>query len=460
MSSHKDFVVAKKRRASSLAEPASAAATAPAPAPKKRRQRSTKDGGETALQKRRRSTAQSILSLFEPTTISSVSTADTSTSKVPVKQKPLVIDDDDDDDDDIANSDSTIDLTREQPAAAAATTTTMASTADSKQPRVTVNAWLGLIELARQTGLHSVTAVDPGTRNFALCRVEFYPHIRLTHVRVLDLNVLCQAMETADDTLVLRSALGYTIDAQAYALGDYIRREALAPNGCFNSSVVLIEEQSFSRDMARIEECVRATVNAVLPRRTLNACNKIPAGQLFSSRSVKSCYRPFFPDIDPSQIKRTYKSSSSSKRTAFGMGDSNRDSAAEQQRLLNKKNAIRFGQLILPQSELERVIPAANLTDFDRSRVLKAKSDDLYDTLFMTLYFGSSHLHHYAKLIRANTAETVSAFVSPPQRPLNCWEEVFEFCKAIGTPRENVEQLLAALMAYDTGSAAVVENKK
>ena len=425
MSARTDFVVAKKRKSAPTRAHAERVPT--------KRRRS--GGGESALQTRRRNTALSILSSFASSdSISSSSSSSTPapslSSKTSHKQKARVLDE--------SSSSSTVDLTH-------ANSQSKSSAAEPvpQRSRSTVNEWLGLVELARQTGLHSVTTVDPGTRNFALCRLEFYPSVRLTHFRVLDLSVLCQAMEAADDRLALRSAAD-TVDAQAFALGDYIRREALAPSGCFNSSIVLIEEQSFSRDMARIEECVRATVNSVLPLRTLNANNKIPSAQLFSSRSVKSCYRPFFPDVAPSLSYQT-----SQRRQAFAMGDSRRDSGAEQQRLFNKKNAIRYGQLILPQSELARVIPAANLTEFDRSRVLKSKSDDLYDTLFMALYFGSSHLHHYAKLIRANSSETLSAFVSPPQRPLNCWEEVIEFCKAVGTPRKDVEQLFAALVSFD-----------
>ena len=433
MSSRKDFVVSTASKTPASASSASTLTSKP----KKKRQ-SRPSGGETALQKRRRSTASSILSSFVP--LVAGSSADASTSKASAKQKRPRIDDDDDGDDD-----STIDLTGDEPAAKKAAVESTAPTAIPKS-RVTVNEWLGLSELARQTSLHSVTTVDPGTRNCALCRVEFYPEIRVTHFRVLDLHVLCSAMEQADDTVVLKSNEGYTIDALAYALGDYIRREAQNPNGCFNSSIVLVEEQSFSRDMARIEQCVLSTLNAVLPRRTLNANNKIPAAQLFSSRSVKACYRPFFPDLPPSEVKHSYKS----QKRAFGMGDSARDSVAEQQRLYNKKNAIRYGQLILPQEKLENLIPAANLTDYDRSRVLKAKSDDLYDTMFMALYFGSSYLHYYAKLIRANSPETISAFVSPPQRPLNCWEEVFEFCKAVGTPKANAEQLLSTLVSFES----------
>lgn len=422
MSSHKDFVVATP--------PPSASASASKSAKTKKARQPRPAGAETALQKRRRNTALSILSSYVP--LVSASTANASTSKaLPEQKRPRISHDHDDDD--------VIDLTAsEQPAP-------VEPTAKTPKSRDTVNKWLGLIELARQTGLHSVTTVDPGTRNCALCRVEFYPVIRLTHFRVLDLHVLCSAMEQNDDTTVLKSSEGYTIDALAYALGAYIKREAASANGCFNSSIVLVEEQSFSRDMARIEQCVLTAVNDALPRRTLNACNKIPVAQLFNSRSKNACYRPFFPSLPAAEIKPSYKS----QKGSFGMGDAVRDSLSEQQRLYNKKNAIKYGQLILPQTEIERLIPAANLTDYDRSRVLKAKSDDLYDTMFMALYFGSSHLHHYAKIIRANSPETICVFESPPQRPLNCWEELFEFCMAIGTPKENVEKLLATLVAYD-----------
>jgi len=417
--------------------------------------------------------AQSSVAVPNKIAVASSATASTADTKTTVEQKKkrvLSIDDDDDVDDKATGSDSTIDLTVDEKDKS---TTTAATTSQTKQPaakkpRQSINEWLGLTELARRTGLHSCTCVDPGTRNLALMRMEFYPTLRITHVRVLDLNKICANYEAEKQVSLSRSG-EYTIDAQLYALVRYIAKEAQAENGCFNSSMVLIEEQSFGRDMARVEAGMAAALNSLLKPFKLTPRNLVPRAQIISSRSWHTCYRPFFPDLPkssaPDEKKRSFK-------RAFGMGDVRGDKAAEAQRQFNKRNAIENGRLIIAQHRIADVVPAANMTEEDQIRVLRAKSDDLYDVLFMCLYFGSSYLHFYNKVLLKSRGKLgegdddelvgdtpFSVTAAPPQRPHNCYQELFELCAAIGTPRDNVQALVNKLLA-GTGETIAVQPAK
>ena len=372
----------------------------------------------------------------------STSTARTGDSKAKVEQKSAPINLVDDDD--YGDTSSIIDLTQVNKPVV---TEKKKSSKKTKEPRVSVNDWPGLVEMAAATGIHSVTCVDPGTRNFALARVEFHPRIRVTHVRVLDFDVLAHYYEAKYKVKLKREGAKFTIDAHLVVLQNYIECDIQQENGCFNSSMVLVEEQSMSRDMARVEACVHATVNSMTNAFRLNKANRIPRCQVVSAKSVKSCYRPLFPDladVDDDEEQRLKKKPRAKPR--FGMGDVHGNSAAEQQRLFNKKNAIKYGRLMLAQSRIKDVVPADNLTADDRERVLKAKCDDLYDCLFMALYFGSCYLFHYYKMKTYSDDEQFVVTAAPPQRPHNCYEEIFELCAAISTPVDCMQDLVDKLL--------------
>ena len=388
----------------------------------------------------------------------SSSTASTADTNVRAEQKPLVVGEDgiidltdganggggtvvkDEDDDDDEKTQTTSEERK-----SSKKKRKKSAKESSETPQKSVNEWSGLVEMARRTGLHSVTTVDPGTRNFALMRVEFYPTICITHVRVLDLDVLARDYQNGSATKLERGG-GFTIDAQLFALQRYIAVETRAQNGCFNSSMVLVEEQHFSRDMARIDACIAATINSITPPHYINSYNIIPRCQIINPRSVKACYRLFFPPLE----------AGGGGAGAFGMGDVGGGTKEKREHAYNKANAKRWGRLILAQSRIEEVVPAANMTDRDQIRVLRAKSDDLYDTLFMALYFGSCYLFNYNKIIDQNGSERFSALAAPPQRPHNCYQEVFEMCAAIGTPIADVQKILDTVLEK-TGSKITVQ---
>jgi hypothetical protein len=360
-------------------------------------------------------------------------------------------------DDDGDASDSTVDLTKN------ASTSSAPPPLPAKQkkrkrgpndpmpaPRKSLNEWLTVSKLAEATGVHSVTTVDPGTRNFALMRVEFFPVYRITHVRVLDLHELCDEYEETWGCK-LSNGSGHTIDAMMVALQAYIEQETLAPNGCFNSSMTLVEEQSFSREMTRVEQCVHAVVNAFKDPVRVGACS-VPPCQVMSAKSYHSLYRPFFPDFD-------FTGWAPTKKRPFGMGDANRNERSEKQRLFNKENSVKYGSLILSQARVHLVLPPANLTEADRKRVLKRKCDDMFDTMWMMLYFASTYLAFYNKKNREFEQGKYEPFLvtaAPLQRPHNCWEEVFELCAALGTPSDNVQKLVDKLLV-GSGEKITVE---
>jgi len=369
-----------------------------------------------------------------------------------VEQKPPLINLTEDDDND---SSSTIDLTRPDKPLAPPPPVQKKRKKESSEPRVSINDWPGLTEMAKNTGIWSVTCVDPGTRNFALLRMEFYPTLRITHVRVLDFDVLAIYYQEKYNVKLKSEGAKFTIDAHLVVLQDYIECDIKKDNGCFNSSMVIVEEQSFDRNMARVEACVQATVNSLTNPLRLNADNRIPRCQVSSSKSIKSCYRPLFPDLSDDEERPKKKS----RKQPFGMGDVRGNSTAEEQRLFNKKNAIKSGRLMLEQRFIKNVVPAANLTADDRERVLKAKCDDLYDCLFMALYFGSCYLFHYNKMKTFSNDEKFVVTAAPPQRPHNCYEEIFEVCAAIGTPAHSVQSLVNMLLK-ETGETIDINEMK
>lgn len=371
------------------------------------------------------------------TTRSAVASA--SDTKKTTEQKPLVADDDGvvDLTEKQTSTKRVIDSDDEEPSEKGTKKKRKTSRAvkPKEPPPPSINEWHGLVELARRTGAHSVTTVDPGTRNFALMRMEFYPVIHITHVKVLELDALCRDVENYN-SLLLGEDGNYPIDAQLFALRNYIIKETRERDGCFNSSMVLVEEQHFSRDMARIDACIAATINSTTTPLIISQ-NNVPRCQVINPRSVKACYRRFFPPLERGESSG-----------AFGMGDVRNNAHAQREHNHNKMNAKKWGSLILSQKRIGDVVPAANMTDADQIRVLRAKSDDLYDALWMALYFGSCYLFNFNKIIEERKKksglepELFPVLAAPPQRPHNCFQEIFEVCAAIGTPLADVQQLL------------------
>lgn len=323
-----------------------------------------------------------------------------------------------------------------------------------------INDWPGAEAVARISGISSVTCVDPGTRNLAIMRMEFAPTIRVTHVHVLDLDLLRQHYQTLEPEVQLVSATARgsaPLQSRLYALAKYVAEQA-SSGGCFDSTMCLVEEQSFDRVMSRVEATIVTVFNSVKPLVRLldQDGGAIPAGRSVTARTVKTCYRPLFPLL-PSESSSAgaaptsagsssgARSSNNSRRRAFGVGDAHHNRESEKQRREHKKNAIKYGSMIVPQSAFERLVPASNLTAEDVDRLKKRKMDDLYDTLFMCSYFLSTWMFEFYKIRRRGVSRPLPAHETPSQRSRNRFEELIEICGALGSDRDDVQHLVDVL---------------
>lgn len=335
-------------------------------------------------------------------------------------------------------------------------------------PRGEVNAWPGIAELAEKTGIRSVTTVDPGTRNLAIIRMEFLPSVGITHTHVLDLEKVCAKYDAESDeqrgltpgvrlnhATVTSGRSDYPKDSKLYALARYVREQA-RDNGCFDSDMLLVEEQSFDRLMARVEAIIVTTFNAIKPPvRVLDGVSggALPAGQVVTAAAVKSAYKPIFPTERVSSAKSSANTDNKSAsfypragRRPFGIGDVHSDKAKEAQRRLHKRNAILYGSMIVPADRFAELVPDANLTDEDRLRLTKRKMDDLYDTLWMCAYFINSFMFQIFKIKRRGVSRALPAFQALPTRTNSVFEEITELCIALSSRNEDVHTLMEALM--------------
>ena len=342
------------------------------------------------------------------------------------------------------------------------------SSSSTSVPRGKANAWPGIATLVEKTGIKSVTTVDPGTRNLAIMRMEFAPQVRITHTHVLDLEKLCAAYDAEADeqrgptpgvrlnhATVSSGRTDYPKDAMLYALARYVREET-ANGGCFDSDMLLVEEQSFDRLMARVEATIVCTFNsAKKPVRILPDVSggALPAGQVVTAAAVKSAYKPIFPNERPTSSKSEANTNNKSAsfypragRRPFGVGDVHSDKAKEAQRRLHKRNAILYGSMIVPAHRFSELVPDANLTEEDRSRLTKRKMDDLYDTLWMCAYFINSFMFQIFKIKRRGVSRALSAFQALPTRTNSVFEEITELCIALGSQNDDVHALMEALM--------------
>ena len=119
----------------------------------------------------------------------------------------------------------------------------------------------------------------------------------------------------------------------------------------------------------------------------------------------------------------------------------------EQQKLhaFHKKCAIKYGSMIVKQLQFTKLIPRENLTSDDVERLQHRKADDLYDTLFMCLYFVSTFMFHAYKIRKAGVSKSLPAFKNAPQRPRNAWQELLEAAAAFGSDKADIEKVFSVL---------------
>lgn len=303
------------------------------------------------------------------------------------------------------------------------------------------NAWPGLRALVAGCGVKSITAIDPGTRNLAIMRMAFDDRSRITHAKVIDLDDLCFDYTRANATFHLSTASAPTLEMQLYALTQYVAAET-KPGGAFESDMLIVEDQSFDRVMARVEAAITCAFNLNRPHVRVNGASAIAAGQIIAAQCVKAAYRPLFPLLEG---ERDDVNGSDNKRArAFGVGNV-RDQRSAAQRAENKRNARKFGSMIMSRERL--LASVERLDPRDRARLSRGDLHDIMDVLFMCFYFVSSWMFSLYKFRRDKPADAVyEAFENPSQRKRQSeYQEVVDLCAELGTPAANIEILVDIL---------------
>jgi hypothetical protein len=324
-----------------------------------------------------------------------------------------------------------------------------AKTSESAPPkakRASINDWPGLATLIESVGdVESVTCVDPGTRNLAITRFTLKPTLGISHAMVISLSDLCKILEHNNPKIRLRSDAGtldetlqkpdYKMQAELYALRRFVEHEArIGSAGCFDSTMMIVEEQSFDRLMARVESVITNTYSTVRGEKSMyqvlpsDVGSQISAAQVVTARSVKCCYGPLFPAADDVE----------QRPGAFGIGDVR---GSDKQRREHKKAATKFGSMILSPENMRKLIPAKYCEDL----ITRKKVDDFYDTVFMLGYWVSTYLFKIYKIRKHGVSRALPAFEVFPQREKSRFEELLEIAVAFGIGQMDMTNLLEGL---------------
>jgi hypothetical protein len=312
--------------------------------------------------------------------------------------------------------------------------------------RASVNDWPGVLAmLAELRDFESLTCVDPGTVNLAITRFVMHPEPRVSHAMVIAVDDLCKQLEIEEPHIRLRTNTGaldpnlenpdFSMQAQLYALRRFVEREArVGSGGCFDSTMLLVEEQSFDRLMSRVESVISSTFSTVRGDKALFTVlpgavgGTISAAQVVTASSVKTCYAPLFPLVETSERPGR----------AFGVGDVR---GSDKQRRANKRAVTKFGSLILSPDRMHNVMPSEYA---DRLIKLK-KVDDFYDTIFMMGYFVSAYLFNIYNIRKRGVSRAMPAFQVLPQRENRRFEELIEIAAFFQIDGIDMNTLLEAL---------------
>ncbi len=316
------------------------------------------------------------------------------------------------------------------------------------KPRVSVNAYVKLAELGARSPIRRAMFIDIGTVNFALLVFD-YRALRITFVRILNLNDICRDYEAAHPTVSLGkkaadpSKTKYSEQALALAMEWYTRKES--DGGCFDVDAVIIEKQSFNITMAAVEASIRCAVNAVKPLITILPGvhgTTFPAARSQSASAVKSAYRNLFPSkLSEAALA---KAKARKPRTDFQASFS-RTPVQAALHAQNKANAIKWGSLMIPKHRFGELVEPENLTSRDIRRLAQAKADDLYDVLIMLWHFTASTMFQIDKIRRRGKCDRdIPACSTLPMRDGSNCEELVEFCRLFNTPAEDAHKLLEA----------------
>lgn len=331
------------------------------------------------------------------------------------------------------------------------------SAADRRVRTERSSRWVSVSDMCTAMGIDgNFTGVDIGTVNMGIIQISCIgSSIRILDWKLLNLSELCKKIETDNPQELFATGVGaYGNESHCHCLYKWVCEQS-RNNGIFDSSVVIIEAQSFSREMKAIQTAIHCAViqskPAILvrlnaPGLDLREANFVSPAHIVSANSVKTCYSAFFP-----RVTGTSKPSS-----AFGMGDAYRnnngnpdDSVGSAQYRANKKNAVKYGAMLISVDKIISTL-GTKITADEAQVLRKKKRDDIYDALWIVLYGIETWLPQiYGRRIRGMGAKN-TMYGALAQRRYRTCDAMFEFAAGIGTSAENVAELRRVLTDYQT----------
>ncbi len=332
--------------------------------------------------------------------------------------------------------------------------------------------WVPVNEMCRVMGIDgNFTAVDVGRVNMGIVQVSCGERkMKILDWKLLDLNELCKKFETENPQELFATGVGaYSNEAHCHCLAKWIAAQS-KNNGIFDSSLVVIEAQSFSREMKAIQQTINTALILCKPSimvrvndpelggEYLREANFVSPAQVVSANSVKSCYSAFFPRVTQTQTAY-YAENPSMKRRAHGMSDFQNDNdVMSKQYKENKKNAVKYGSMLITVDKIIESI-GAKMTDAAKKTFKSKKKDDIYDALWIFLYAIECWLPAvYSRRIRGMGAKNTMYGAMPLPR-YRTFDAMFEFAESVNTPAECIEALREA-MAKSSDEDAVDEGNE
>jgi hypothetical protein len=343
------------------------------------------------------------------------------------------------------------------------------SAADQREPTERSAPWPGVRFMCKEMELNGkFTAVDVGRKNMGICQISCLEGEKMCikNWMLIDLDELCAKYELDNPNQRFSATSGvggYGDDDHCHCLFKWIVEQSLS-GGIFDSSVVFIEQQSFTREMKALQTTVQLAVMAthqkVMVRRNdpdlpPREANCVSPAVLVSANSVKTCYAAFYPRVTETRSASVAKDPPGRKRKAFGHADANRgdDTSDPRQYAQNKKNSVLYGQKVV---SVERIIELLGdkMSAATKARFRSAKRDDIYDAAWLCWYGIETWLPAvYARRKRGYGAACIM-YGSLPQRRYRTCDALFEFATDIGTPAADLKELRDVLSAYRRSGGA------
>ena len=318
--------------------------------------------------------------------------------------------------------------------------------------------WVPVHEMCRVMQLDGkFTAVDVGRVNMGIIQISCTDKkMTILDWKLCDLNKLCQKFEEENPQELFATGVGaYSNEAHCHCLAKWVAQQS-KNNGIFDSSMVIIEAQSFSKEMAKIQQAINTALILSKPSvmirindpelggEYLREANFVSPAQIVSANSVKTCYSAFFPRVTQTQSSY-YANNPSKERRAHGMGDFQNDNeVTSTQYKENKKNAVKYGQMLISIDTIIDMV-GAKMTADEKKTFRSKKKDDIYDALWIVLYAIECWLPAaYSRRVRGMGAKN-TMYGAMPQPRYRTFDAMFEFADNVHTSQEGIEGLRKAM---------------